>query len=267
MSSVTCAASLDKHQVRQHFSVHAQDYNRYAQIQKRVVERLVELLTQHGGQFNTGLEVGSGTGLLGSRFRKTFPHSDLVMSDLAHGMSCASRATLPDSHVCDADAVRLPFLSNSFDFLISSSVYQWVEDLPTAFAEASRVLKPGGLLGLALFGERTLYELKDAHRQALQGKPSHVQTFPSPADVQQALTPHFRVEHLFAEDEVEWHADVPQLLRNLKRIGAQNSNSNRPSGLASRRTMQTMYQVYQQKYGNRQGIPATYQVIYLLVRN
>jgi malonyl-CoA O-methyltransferase len=84
--------------------------------------------------------------------------------------------------------------------------------------------------------------------------------------VARALGDDFTVEQLFSEDETEWHADVPELLRSLKRIGAQNSSSSRPAGLASRQTMQAMFDCYRTEFGEARGIPATYQVIYLLCR-
>lgn len=257
---------LDSKQVRQHFSSHADEYNCYAQVQQRVVRRLVDLLAAGSGNLKQGLEVGSGTGQLGSRFTEVFPAADLVLSDIAHGMSCQSHEALPGFPVCDADAAALPFVGKSFDFLISSSVYQWVEALPVAFSEAARVLQPGGLFGLALFGERTLYELLSSHRRALSNGESHGQNFPTMTCVEQALGEDFIVEKLLSEDEVEWHTDVPELLRNLKRIGAQNSSTRRPQGLASRRVMQLMFEYYQSEFGDRRGIPATYQVIYLLAR-
>jgi malonyl-CoA O-methyltransferase len=266
MTSRRPQPALDGQQVRRHFSSHAAEYNRYAQVQQRVVRRLVDLLAARTKDLRHGLEVGSGTGLLSRRFCDVFPRAELVLSDLAHGMSCRSRALLPELSVCDADAAALPFVGRCFDFLISSSVDQWVEDLSLAFSEAGRVLQPDGLFGLALFGERTLHELRSSHQQALPDSVSHGQNFPSMACVEQALGEQFVVEELLCEDEVEWHADVPELLRNLKRIGAQNSSSRRPRGLASRRVMQAMFACYRGAYGEQRGIPATYQVIYLLAR-
>ncbi len=67
-------------------------------------------------------------------------------------------------------------------------------------------------------------------------------------------------------DEVEWHPDVPALLRALKKIGAQNASSERPAGLSSRRGMQEMIRIYHQNHGREGAIPATYQVLYGLAR-
>lgn len=266
MTAEQLQQTLDRRQVRQHFSCHAGEYNRYAQVQQRVVARLVDLLKDASHPLEMGLEVGCGTGLLSSRFQSTFPEASLVLSDIAHGMSCQSRKVLPNNPVCDADAAALPFVVDCFDFLLSSSVYQWIEDLSGAFDEVGRVLQQDGLFGLALFGEHTLHELRSSHQRALQDRNSHGQSFPSIQRVEEALRGKFVIEELISEDEIEWHKDVPDLLRCLKKIGAQNSTTARPKGLASRSVMQSMCEHYRTSFGDERGIPATYQVIYLLAR-
>ena len=44
-----------------------------------------------------------------------------------------------------ADAEALPYPDAAFDLVVSSTTYQWVENLSKAFTESKRVLKPGGL--------------------------------------------------------------------------------------------------------------------------
>lgn len=258
---------LDRRMVRQHFSSHAAEYDRYARVQKTVVNRLVELMAQQSQPpSGLGLEVGCGTGMLSRAVGQTFPQAHLVLSDVAHGMSLHCQKLFPQAMICDADAGALPFVDDCFDFLISTSVYQWVEDLNGAFAEIERVLRPGGQVALALFGDRTLFELRNSHRQALDRGLSHGQSFPAQDDLRCGIAGTLTIEQLFSENETEWHPDVPTLLRNLKKIGAQNASAHRPPGLASRRVMQRMYRCYEQEYGQDGQIPATYQVIYLLAR-
>ena len=61
--------------------------------------------------------------------------------------------------------------------------------------------------------------------------------------------------------ELDWHPDVPTLLRRLKQIGAGNAAADRPKGLASRRVMQRMLELYEAGHRQMQGIPATYEVV------
>jgi SAM-dependent methyltransferase len=61
---------------------------------------------------------------------------------------------LPEKHPflkpIPKDSYRIPFDDNTFDLVFSNSVLEHVQDLTSALAEISRVLKPGGA-GLHLF--------------------------------------------------------------------------------------------------------------------
>lgn len=257
--------SLEQSQIRRNFSRHAEEYERYALVQKTVANNLIERLPAAAGVGRV-LEVGCGTGVLSRKLLRQVPRSGLFLSDIAHGMSCKVAQDYPDLAVADADAADLPFVASSFDLVCSSSVYQWVDHLPQAFAELHRVLRPGGQIAVALFGEQTLYELRRSHAAVLDKRESHSQGFPDCSQLSHALAGLFKVDLLDSELETEWHASVPELLRSLKAIGAQNASSKRPGGLRSRRTMQRMYSYYRDKYERGGRIPATYEVIYLVAR-
>lgn len=263
-------SAIDGRLLRSHFSAHAGEYDRYAAVQKRVVTDLCARLAATGPLHGLVLDVGTGTGALAAALGGSGPDRTFVLTDLAHGMTRAAAQRLAGTLPCDGDACKLPFVDNSFSAVVSSNVYQWVDDLPAAFREVSRVLCPGGRFAVALFGERTLFELREAHRQAMQecggDHPSHVQSFPSAAEVASALS----VAGLGCRDfasfpEIDWHPDVPALLRQLKRIGASNAAADRPKGLASRQVMQRMITLYENRHRQSPGIPATYEVVCAVV--
>ena len=259
---------VDTRQVRRHFSSHAEEYDRYAVVQKKVVVNLLDLLQSSGPISGPVLEVGCGTGVLSRQISTLIPDLPLTISDIAHGMTRHAARAIPDVRAAvDADAQDLPFREARFGLVLSSSVYQWMNDLPRAFAEGARVLAPGGRFAFALFGEGTLYELRESHRLAVAeaggGRPSHVQGFPASEEVRSALVAAGFEEVLVRSVyEVERHSGVEILLRSLKRIGAQNAAGHRPAGLGSRQVMQRMIQIYRQRYGREGNIPATYEVIY-----
>lgn len=266
-SVVSRGRGLDGGRVRRNFSCHAGEYDRYAVVQKRVVGELIRLLRGEGEPSGPLLDVGTGTGLLTAELLRNFPDVRPVVSDLAHGMTLHAAERLPAVPAIDADARTLPFRDGVFDLVLSSSVYQWVEDLPAAFREASRILAPGGRFAFALFAERTLFELRDAHLRAAaeSGVPSHVQEFPTEMRVRTALEEAgFRNVRLASAEETELHPDVPSLLRALKRIGAGNAASVRPDGLAPRRVMQRMIALYEERHRRGEHIPATYHVLYAI---
>ncbi|SHI45642.1 malonyl-CoA O-methyltransferase [Malonomonas rubra DSM 5091] len=263
---MTLETNINKASVRKNFSSQAKDYDRYAVVQQVVAKRLAELLKAYRQDWSFGLEIGCGTGLLTQQLLTLQPELQLMLSDIAHGMTQYIKESFPQFVACDADAAALPFTAGSFDLVVSSSVYQWLNDFPNAFRQVSHVLLSNGILALALFGEKTLYELRDSHRSALVDRESHVQSFPSRQEISAALGEQLEIVELRSEFEVEWHENVPALLKSLKKIGAQNASKKKPRGLASRKTMHEMIAHYENRYRTAQGIPATYEVIYLIAR-
>ncbi|MBE0595825.1 MAG: methyltransferase domain-containing protein [Desulfuromonadales bacterium] len=269
LSSLMAPRRLDTLKVRRNFSRQATEYERHAVVQRRVAERLLQLLLEGGLVGGPALEIGAGTGYLLHRLRRLCPGVRPVISDLAHAMTCQAAARLPQVPAVDADAQALPLRCASLSLVVSSSVYQWVEDLPLAFAEIARVLQPGGRFAIALFGARTLHELRDSHRRgaAEAGRhPSHALDFPDRSTVADALAAAgFTRYRLQVAEEWEFYSTAPELLRHLKQIGALNAATDRPPGLASRQVMQRLAAHYE-RFRQDGKLPATYQVIYVLGR-
>ena len=261
--------AIDRRRVRQSFDSHAAEYDRHAVVQKRVLARFVDLLPEGGG-WGRILDIGCGTGTLLEKLALRFPAAGLVGLDLAFGMGRAARQRLSGLDrvaFLAADAEALPFADASFDLVVSTSTFQWLEGLEPAFGEVRRVLRPGGAFCFALFGEKTLHELRASYRAALAaaggGGVDRTHSFKGVAGVESALrSAGLEVERLGAELEVESHPDVPELLRSIRRIGAGNAVRSPGRGLAERRVMVEMMAHYRREYGREGSIPATYEVIY-----
>lgn len=262
--------SIDRNRVRTAFDSHAAEYEAYAGVQRRVVAQLLTLLEQGHPAPRSALDIGCGTGMLLRGMAERLPNTTLAGIDLAPGMVMAATAALKgragtEVHVGDAE--QLPFPDGNFDLVVSTSTFQWLENLDRAFAEAYRVLAPGGSFRFALFGARTLHELKESYRSALHrhGQETRDRThrFLAPQAVASALDRSgFSGCRVWAEDEIEHHPNVPTLLRSLKKIGAGNASPDHARNLAERRVMLTMMQLYGEKYRRDEGVPATYEVIY-----
>ena len=94
------------------------------------------------------LDVGSGPGLLAAEM------ADVVGPDGAvHGvdpsdtmLAMARARAAPGTEFHAGDALALPFAEGGFDAAVATQVYEYVDDMPAALAEAHRVLRPGGRL-------------------------------------------------------------------------------------------------------------------------
>jgi malonyl-CoA O-methyltransferase len=258
-------SNIDRQKVRESFHRQSTDYDEYAVVQRRVVERLLALLQAEEPHPARLLDIGAGTGRLLGRLRELYPESVAVGADLALGMCRAAKQNLQGEkvHLVNADAEKLPFRGGVFDLLLSSSTFQWLPSLDAAFGEVQRVLAPGGLFCFALFGEKTLFELRDSYRTALKGGGDRTHSFLSREEVRGALErAGFEKPSAISELEVEYHPDVPELLRSLKKIGANTAGPAASKGLSERRVMLEMMESYRQRYGKGGRIPATYEVIY-----
>lgn len=260
------APLIERRQVRHRFSEHAGEYDIYARVQKRVAARLLELAAGHHFS-GPALDIGTGTGEAAGRFLEKYPCEEVVVSDIAHAMTRTALGNLPGTLAVDADARTLPFADRSFGLALSSSVFQWVEDLSAVFAECHRVLRPGGYFCFAMFCDGTLQELEDVFQQALvnceSDWPFHFQVFPARSGVEAAMQQAgFRNSRLRVETECEYHENLRSLMNGLKRIGAQNASRSRPGGLFPRRVMREMDRLYRQRFMTGEGLPASYGVLY-----
>jgi ubiquinone/menaquinone biosynthesis C-methylase UbiE len=94
------------------------------------------------------LEIAAGTGRVTRHIRKRISASaKLIASDIDEDMLAVAKEKLGDPEIDwqHIDAQQLPFSDNSIDLVVCCFGYMFVPDRPKAFAEAYRVLKPGGM--------------------------------------------------------------------------------------------------------------------------
>ncbi len=95
------------------------------------------------------LDLACGTGDLsraaaGAGVRAA-PTYAVVGTDLSAGMLKANRSGVP---LCQSDGSALPFADDAFDGLVCGYALRNFTDLGATLAEAARVLRPGGRLGV-----------------------------------------------------------------------------------------------------------------------
>ena len=92
------------------------------------------------------LDLATGTGDIAFEIVKREPTAQVIAADFALPMMQVGQ-TMPFGQLvswCAADAMNLPFASESFDAVVSGYLVRNVSDLPRTLAEQVRVLKPGG---------------------------------------------------------------------------------------------------------------------------
>jgi SAM-dependent methyltransferase len=93
------------------------------------------------------LELACGTGVVTRRLRAALPEAAIVATDLSPPMiAIAERAGLEGVTWRPADAQALPFADAAFDAVVCQFGWMFLPDKVRGFAEARRVLAPGGRL-------------------------------------------------------------------------------------------------------------------------
>jgi len=259
-----CAAVLpDKRQVAASFSRAAASYDSVAALQRQVGNQLLARLPLDL-QVASWLDLGSGTGYFSRALAAAFPQGDGIALDIAEGMLRHARPQGGARHFVAGDAERLPLRDAGLDLIFSSLALQWCEDFASVLGEARRVLRRGGTFAFSSLCVGTLQELRDSW-QAVDGF-THVNRFRT-LDTYQRLCRDSGLQMLGLEvrPEVLHFADLRQLTHELKALGAHNLNPGRPGGLTGRARIRALVDAYE-GYRQAEGLPATYQVVYGILR-
>ena len=263
MSSNSDHFRVDRRALARAFSRASARYDSAAQLQSEVRAELLNRLEFFPLQPRVIVDLGCGTARGASELRRRFRRARVLAIDIAPGMlRTAQRGSWPwRRYTClCADALALPLTSQSVDLVYSNLMLQWCDDLPLAFAEVRRVLRPGGLLLFSTFGTDTLQELRAAWAEA--DPTPHVSAFADMQLLAQALQRAGMSEPVMDRDlRLDHHADVRALMISLRTIGAGNATADRRRTLTGRKRMEHMRANYE-GWRVAAGLPATWDIIY-----
>ncbi len=265
------ALAVDKRMVRRAFERAAAGYDAAAVLQNEVCRRMLARLDYVKLAPATILDAGSGTGNAVNGLLARYPGARVIALDLALAMARHARARRPWwrallerrgprlAAVC-GDIEWLPLSSACAGMIWSNLAIQWSNEPTRAFAEMHRVLAPGGLLMFSTFGPDTLKELRASFRSV--DTHTHVHRFTDMHDVgDMLLACGFADPVMDMEMVTLTYADVRELMRDLKAIGAHNMTRGRPATLTGKSLLAKVARNYET--ARRAGrLPATFEVIY-----
>lgn len=252
-------------QIRQRFNRAAPHYDRAGGLQREVADRLLERLTYIRIEPRRILDLGAGTLYCTHWLKRQYPKAEVVSLDIADAlMAVGNRRSLFGRRalqpVC-ADMHALPFRAQSFDLVLSSLALQWSAPLATVIAEMARVLRADGLLLFSAFGRETLAELRAAwHRVDQQQHLLEFADLHAQGDtLYQAGFRDVVMDADFIERPV---SSVPEVLRQLKAIGANYAGDQARRTLTGKRRLRAMYDAYEASRRADGLLPVTWEVVY-----
>ena len=214
-------------------------------------------------QFDCAVDLGTPTDAVRRVLAASGKVATIVVAEPA-----AERLAAPYLGVV-ADEEALPFADGSLDLVASALSLQFVNDLPGTLIQIRRALKPDGLLLAAVISGDSLIELREAFAQAeseIEGGVSpRVAPFADLRELGALLQRAGLALPVVDSDRLTVRYDSAfALMRDLRRMGATNSLSERRRTPLRRATLLRMVEIYAQRFADADGrVRATFEIAWL----
>nr|WP_257721086.1 methyltransferase domain-containing protein [Lacimicrobium alkaliphilum] len=209
------------------------------------------------------MDLGCGTGRISALLAASA--RQVLGVDIAGGMIDVARQRycMANTTFQVADAENLPFADSSIDGVFSSMALQWCRPLDKVLAELFRVMKPGAGGTLAIMAQGSLKELNLSWQRL--GECAHINTFePQATMYQAACRAGFRCSAT-QQRFISWHKDIFAVLHSIKDIGA-SVLINSGGRTLSRRQLQQLQACYSDSFAQPEGLPLSYEVVFLRIQ-
>ncbi len=239
---------LDKERIARAFAASIGRYDASATVQGALADALVEQIAGYGGIFRRGLEIGCGTGYLSRKLATAIGLERFYLNDLSTRLCdhAARRLTGACSvEILPGDIEALP-LPSALDLVVSSSTFQWLEDMERLFIKVASALERGGLFAFTLFGAGTMAEIA-----ALSGRGLHYMDF---ADISLLLEKKFTINQSEQVRETLFFPSVLAIFRHIRNTGVGGLGQTR----WTRATLKEFERRYYQRFGTERGLPVSY---------
>ncbi|EEL49452.1 Biotin biosynthesis protein BioC [Bacillus cereus Rock3-44] len=215
------------------------------------------------------LELGCGTGYLTEQLAVSFPNAEIIAIDFAESMiAVAKTRNHVESVTFRCEDIEHLTLSESFDVIISSATFQWLNDLQTTVKSLYRYLFEGGLLLFSTFGNQTFQELHTAFQNAkeeknIQSSSSVGQRFVTREQLKDVCESITGDVHVSETCYIEKFATVREFLQSIRKVGATNSNAE--SYCQSPSIFRTMLRIYERDFTEEGQIVTTYHALFAYI--
>jgi SAM-dependent methyltransferase len=237
------------------FSKRASRYRETAFVQRRIVKRLARLIQKNmPSAALSWLDAGCGSGLLGILLEEKKIPLTLFQTDFA----LDTLKKLPPARplAVQSDIEEMPFKNSAFGGVVSSSVFQWLDDAEKSAREICRVLVMDGSLFFSVFLENAFSQLVALRRK--RGLNFPVRLFRleeftgllKDAGFSDIKTETLHEEYYFptGRDALKFLNDIGSTAVSGKRLG--------------RSELFSLYRDYEDSFSTTVGVPLTVHIAY-----
>ena len=260
-------SEIDKNFVKRSFNTSAKTYDQHTSIQKSTITELLDHINQDNFSITRALDIGTGTGNLTAGLIKRFQNAKIYGCDLAGSMLEEARKKTGEKGIFStADAELLPYKNNSFELVVSSFTFQWLNDWDRAMNEIKKVLKPGGTFAFTVFGSKTFFELTQSFKKACVetgysgGEPLELSTTKA-SIMKSLLSVGFAAPVIRSYSVIEEYDSVHDLMKSIRGMGAKNASNKRSKTPGVRTALVRMINIYEKDFGGKNKIPVTFEIV------
>jgi malonyl-ACP O-methyltransferase BioC len=235
------------------FSKHVKTYDRNAQLQRSMAERLAALIPNPFAQ--KILEIGCGTGMFTRHLLARSP-SSIILNDIAPLMIDHLKSHLevpPNSKFLAGNAERIQI--PKVKLIAGNAVFQWFQNPQSTLQRFHSALEKEGYLAFSTFGPKTLEEFR---KSAQFEGPTHLH---SQKKWKTLLTQAgFELLTFQTETRQIFFQNTQGLIKNLQQIGAA------PIRILKSGELRQLIRDYDREYSSSQGVYTNWELFYFFAR-
>lgn len=205
--------------------------------------------------------IGAWDGFLARKIATRYPQGHISLLEMSDGFTAKARSNLKkfnNINYLKVDDLPLPCPTDSVDLVLSDLSLPPFWPLETFFAECRRIMVPKGYLSLALLGERSFLELREACETGSRRK--HIHDF---IDIQSLgmglVSAGFADPVVDRESLAVSYGSLTSIRRDLKNLGAINCRKDRFRGCFPK-AIATDWP--QRLFGNQERVTLRAEVLY-----
>ncbi len=246
--------NINKDKVQKGFVKSIETYRKHAIVQEAIASRLInELLRQRIKRFSKVLEIGCGPAVLTEKFFQQFSAELYYANDIVEEYSNVLTSIHPDIKFLggDIESMNLP---DSLDLIMSSSTFQWFNNLDGFLSKIHKALKPEGLLVFSTFGPDNYREIREVNGKGLN--------YLSFGKHEKLLSEKFEILWCDRETITRFFSNPLGVLAHMKQTGVNGI----PGKAWTKSDLKKFEEDYQDLFGTELGVPLTYQPLYFIAK-
>ncbi|HEX13367.1 MAG: methyltransferase domain-containing protein [Desulfurella sp.] len=235
---------LSKNYIKRSFDKASKSYSGFSELQNEIAKSLTFMI--ESDFFGNILEIGVGDGKLANLIK--FSYNNYIGIDLSLNMAHLFKKNHPKKYSIVADGENLPFASNTFDLIISSSVFQWFSNPENSIPKLLDLLKDKKNMFFSVFSKGTFWQMHEI---------SKITGFGSVLDLKDKLF----YENLGFDCKMVqytvYYKSVKDFLHSHKKSGARYTNQ---TTFCAKSKFFEFCSMYEKLFGTQKGIEVTYVV-------